>query len=591
MATIQGVYMALFGRPADPLGLDFFNKATSNGANLTAIGDLAATAEYQGRFVGMSNSQIVTSIFQSLYNRAPDVPGLTFFTNALTNGTLNINNIAIAIYDGAQGADLTMRNLKEAAANAFTAAINTTDEINGYNGSAAAASAVAFLAGVTTTSPTPAQINAAVAAATSATPPGESITMTSQLGETITGTAANETINAVLNAANPNSSTGTFNTGDIVNGGGGTDTMNITVTTAGNVLPTGATVSNVEIVNINQSAAAATGITPTAFSGVKELWQIDTTAAGGTFQDVSGVKADMVIGFRGAGQQVNDFVTTTGNVPTIKIGLDGIASGSLVAPRETVIGSLQSVEVAGSTVENGVVTVRAFASNTESFKGAINSTSSVIFDTSAVAARANVKEIDFSGSTGNISSTSTPFTNSFVKFVGGSGNDTLVSSNTIANATTLSIDGGAGNDKIIFFNTKSAVAGATSITGGVGADTFQLQGGSNLVAANNTAALQASLTTITDFNAAEDILNITGMALGARIAQNVVNAATSGADLFAVTQAVAGVTGVGKHAFFEFGGDTYLFGNIAGAGLQATDVLVQLTGVSVASLTSANLIG
>ncbi len=219
MATIQGVYMALFGRPADPLGLQFFNNATSNGANLTAIGDLAATAEYQGRFVGMSNSQIVTSIFQSLYNRAPDVPGLTFFTNALTNGTLNINNIAIAIYDGALGADLTMRNLKEAAANAFTAAINTTDEINGYNGSAAAASAVAFLAGVTTTPPTPAQIDAAVLAATTAVSPGPSITMTSQLGETITGTAANETINAVLNAANPNSATGTFNTGDIVNGG------------------------------------------------------------------------------------------------------------------------------------------------------------------------------------------------------------------------------------------------------------------------------------------------------------------------------------------------------------------------------------
>ncbi len=48
MATIQGVYMALFGRPADPLGLAFFNSATNNGANLTAIGDLAATAEYQG---------------------------------------------------------------------------------------------------------------------------------------------------------------------------------------------------------------------------------------------------------------------------------------------------------------------------------------------------------------------------------------------------------------------------------------------------------------------------------------------------------------------------------------------------------------
>ena len=591
MATIQGVYMALFGRPADPLGLQYFNNATGNGANLTAIGDLAATAEYQGRFVGMSNSQIVTSIFESLYNRSPDTAGLTFFTNALTSGSLNINNIAIAIYDGAQGADLTIRNLKEAAANAFTAAIDTTAEINGYSGSAAAAVGVTFLAGVTTTAPSAAQIAAAVQAATSAPDAGNPIAMTSQIGETINGTAASDTISAVLNAANPTSATGTLNTGDIVNGGGGTDTLNITLTTAGNNLPTGVTVSNVEIVNINQSQASLAIVTPTTFAGVKELWQIDTSAAGGSFQNVTGVSGDVVIGFRGAGQQVSDFVTTTGNVPTVKIGMDTIASGSTIAPQETVAGSLKSVEFSGSTVDNGVVTIRSFASGTESFKGAMSSNSSVILDTSAVAARAFVQEIDFSGSTGNVSSTSTPFTNAFVKFVGGSGNDTLVSSNTIANAPTLLIDGGAGNDKIIFFNLKSSVAGATSIIGGEGADTFTLSGGSNLVAANSTAALKASLTSITDFNPAQDVLNITGMALGGRVAQNVVNAAANGADLFAVTTAVAGVTGIGQHAFFEFGGDTYLYGNIAGAGLQATDTLVQMVGVDVSSLTSANLIG
>ncbi len=41
MATIQGVYVALFGRPADPTGLAYFNSVTNNGANLNAIGNLA----------------------------------------------------------------------------------------------------------------------------------------------------------------------------------------------------------------------------------------------------------------------------------------------------------------------------------------------------------------------------------------------------------------------------------------------------------------------------------------------------------------------------------------------------------------------
>jgi len=54
MATIQGVYVALFGRPADPAGLAYFNGVTNNGADLTQIGALASTQEYQDRFAGQT---------------------------------------------------------------------------------------------------------------------------------------------------------------------------------------------------------------------------------------------------------------------------------------------------------------------------------------------------------------------------------------------------------------------------------------------------------------------------------------------------------------------------------------------------------
>ncbi len=584
MATIQGVYMALFGRPADPLGLAFFNNATSNGANLTAIGDLAATAEYQGRFVGMSNSQIVTSIYQSLYNRAPDVPGLTFFTNALTNGTLNINNIAIAIYDGAQGADLTMRNLKEAAANAFTAAIDTTAEINGYNGSAASAIAVTFLAGVTTTAPTPAQIDAAVLAATTAISSGPTIAMTSQLAETINGTAANETINAVLNAANPGAATGTFNTGDIVNGGGGTDTMNITVTTGGPILPAGATISGVEIININQSQAAATNITSASFAGVQQLWQIDTSAAGGTFQNTS-LGTGVTAGYRGDGQALNVSVNQlSGDATTV--ALDGVASGAVLQFVEGTAGTVRTANVSGSVAGAGALTLDANGGTTQlnTFNVSLSSASTVSIQNVA----GGTQNANFGGSTGAITVNLNGFTG-LTSLVGGSGNDKLSANNT-SNQATLLVDGGAGSDTITFGNTKSAVASVSTLTGGAGGDTFVLTGGSNLVAAANNANLLASLTTITDFNAAEDTLSIGGMALGARVAQNVVNAAAVGADLFAVTTAVAGVTAAGQHSFFQFGGDTYLYGNIAGAGLQNTDALIQLVGVTVGSLNATNLI-
>lgn len=138
MATIQGIYIALFGRPADPAGLAFFNEATNNGADLTAIGDLASTDEYQSRFTGMSNEEIVNSIYQSLFGRDGEQAGLDFFVAGLEDGTFNINNIAIAILDGAQGDDLATVNAKIAAANIFTAHLDLDAEVDAYQGAFAA---------------------------------------------------------------------------------------------------------------------------------------------------------------------------------------------------------------------------------------------------------------------------------------------------------------------------------------------------------------------------------------------------------------------------------------------------------------------
>ncbi|MDO1585595.1 S8 family serine peptidase [Rhizobium oryzicola] len=138
MATIQGIYVALFGRPADPTGLSYFNTVTKNGADLTGIGDLAGTAEYKERFAGQTNSQIVNSIYKSLFNRDAEPDGLKFFSDGLANGTFNIKNIAIAILDGARTTDLTIVNNKIAAADLFTKSLDNATKIDSYKGTAAA---------------------------------------------------------------------------------------------------------------------------------------------------------------------------------------------------------------------------------------------------------------------------------------------------------------------------------------------------------------------------------------------------------------------------------------------------------------------
>src|SRR5690606_32983585 len=106
--------------------------------DLTKIGDLASTQEYKDRFAGQNNVQIVSAIYQSLFNRAPEASGLNFFVNALNTGSLNINNIAIAILDGAQGSDKTIVDAKIASANTFTARLDTAVEIGTYVGNDAA---------------------------------------------------------------------------------------------------------------------------------------------------------------------------------------------------------------------------------------------------------------------------------------------------------------------------------------------------------------------------------------------------------------------------------------------------------------------
>ncbi|WP_312223828.1 VCBS domain-containing protein, partial [Rhizobium rhizoryzae] len=151
MASIQGIYIALFGRPADPAGLAFFNTATKNGADLGAIGNLAGTAEYQSRFTGQTNDQIVNSIYQSLFGRSGEASGVSFWVSQLTSGRFNINNIAIAILDGAQGSDLATVNAKIAAANIFTTHLDLPAEITAYVGNTAAGVGRDYISSITTT--------------------------------------------------------------------------------------------------------------------------------------------------------------------------------------------------------------------------------------------------------------------------------------------------------------------------------------------------------------------------------------------------------------------------------------------------------
>ena len=125
MATIQGIYLALFGRPADPAGLSYFNDLTQFGANLQPVlGTLAITDEYRARFAGFDNERIVNEIYRSLFNRNAEADGVEYFANELVSGRQTIETIAVNILDGASGADKLAAEHKLSAAAAYTDALS-----------------------------------------------------------------------------------------------------------------------------------------------------------------------------------------------------------------------------------------------------------------------------------------------------------------------------------------------------------------------------------------------------------------------------------------------------------------------------------
>lgn len=353
MATIQGVYVALFGRPADPTGLNFFNAATNNGADLSAIGDLASTQEYQDRFSGQSNARIITSIYQSLFDRNPEQAGLDFFLAALANGAFNINNIAIAILDGATGTDLELVNKKIAAADLFTAAIDTPDEIASYQGTTDAQQGIDFLEAVTATSDVVDSTGADLAVA-DLPPPGTGVpramfTLTAGADQADTTgsakngglissdfqfTTANELVTAVSGTLGANDVLADWSTND-------SDTLNATLT-GGELV--GSSVSNIEninlIINTANSGLTMTGVTGSTAISVTgtasgELDNLDSaTAPSVALRDYNStlkVDFDEVSGTTGAGtgEAFSVEVNGTGSSATLDLNSNNAGGETL----------------------------------------------------------------------------------------------------------------------------------------------------------------------------------------------------------------------------------------------------------------------
>lgn len=151
IAAVQQLYVAYFGRPADPAGLDYWtNIVKAQGGTAAVSATFAISPEYKAAFAGMTNTQIVNKIYANLFNRNPDATGREYWVSLLNKGTIKVDTIVAEVARAALTTDAESVENKVAAATAFTKALDSTAEIAGYSGAAALALAKAFIAGVTT---------------------------------------------------------------------------------------------------------------------------------------------------------------------------------------------------------------------------------------------------------------------------------------------------------------------------------------------------------------------------------------------------------------------------------------------------------
>lgn len=102
MATttqVQVLYIAYFGRPADPDGLAFWaNGVVGTNEELDQLADsFAETPEYLATIQGLSTKQIIDLFYENLFSRFAEQEGQDFWVNGIESGVLNPQDIGVDI--------------------------------------------------------------------------------------------------------------------------------------------------------------------------------------------------------------------------------------------------------------------------------------------------------------------------------------------------------------------------------------------------------------------------------------------------------------------------------------------------------------
>jgi hypothetical protein len=446
LAQVQQLYIAYFGRPADPIGLQYWATQidAANGSIAAVQAGFSASTESQALFGNKSTIDKVTAIYQNAFGRAPEPAGLAYWVAQLDSGKVTQAQASWTIQQSAGAGDAAAVQNKLTAAQAFTAQIDTTAEIQGYQGTGAADAGRAFLATVNqnNASATAAVANAATALATAVNAggtTGSSFVLTAGV-DNLVGTTNNDTFTA------DNTSTtaaGQLSAADTINGGAGVDTLRVFLAATGTNSTSVAnpTLTNVENVLLNGGALTAY----TAIAGTTGLIIEAPTVTGATYT-VAG-QAVTLKGFTGAAGTTS-IASTTDTTESVTVNGWGNAAA---AQTVDLLGTKVTSATLNATGANSVVTLANTGAALTSL--AITGDKSVVLTESLAA----LTTINASATTGGVTIGVNATNN--VTVTGGTGNDKVgFGSGQLTSADV--VDGGAGTDTLVLGET-AAVATAT----------------------------------------------------------------------------------------------------------------------------------
>ena len=125
MSQVQTMYIAYFGRPADPGGLAYYANLMNarNGDNAALLDDFAKSAESQVVFNKLTTSEKINQIYGFVFGRNADAAELEYWSSQVAAGLTTLPGMAYTLTSNAQSADAAVMVAKQSAAASFTSTV------------------------------------------------------------------------------------------------------------------------------------------------------------------------------------------------------------------------------------------------------------------------------------------------------------------------------------------------------------------------------------------------------------------------------------------------------------------------------------